>query len=105
MAAWGFFAISSIDNVVKPYLISRSSSLPLLLIVLGVFGGIVAFGFIGIFVGPPVLAVALTLIQLWTTRPGEVVRAPAGEVVRAPVGDVVRAPVGEVVRAPGSDSN
>jgi predicted PurR-regulated permease PerM len=97
MAAWGFFAISSIDNVVKPYLISRSSSLPLLLIVLGVFGGIVAFGFIGIFVGPPVLAVALTLIQLWTARPGEAVRAP--------VGDVVRAPVGEVVRAPGSESN
>jgi predicted PurR-regulated permease PerM len=97
MAAWGFFAISSIDNVVKPYLISRSSSLPLLLIVLGVFGGIVAFGFIGIFVGPPVLAVALTLIQLWTARPGEAVRAP--------VGDVVRAPVGEVVPAPGSESN
>jgi predicted PurR-regulated permease PerM len=79
MAVWGFFAISSIDNVIKPYFISRSSSLPLLLIVLGVFGGIVAFGFIGIFVGPPVLAVALTLVQLWTARPGDVVRAPGSD--------------------------
>lgn len=70
MAVWGFFAVSSIDNFLKPYLISRRSSLPILLIVFGVFGGIVAFGFIGIFIGPPVLAVGLTLVQLWTVRPG-----------------------------------
>ena len=68
MVVWGLLVISSIDNFVKPYLISRSSSLPLLLIVLGVFGGIIGFGFIGIFIGPPVLAVGLTLIQLWTSR-------------------------------------
>jgi predicted PurR-regulated permease PerM len=65
MLAWGFFAISSIDNFVKPFLISRSSSLPILLVVFGVFGGIFAFGFIGVFIGPPVLAVGLTLLQLW----------------------------------------
>ncbi len=68
MALWGLLAISTIDNFVKPYLISRSSDLPLLLIVLGVFGGVYAFGFIGIFIGPPVLAVGLTLVQLWTAR-------------------------------------
>jgi predicted PurR-regulated permease PerM len=68
MIVYGLLVISSIDNFVKPYLISRSSSLPLLLIVLGVFGGIVAFGFIGIFIGPPMLAVGLTLIQLWTSK-------------------------------------
>ena len=65
MVAWGLFVISSIDNFIKPYLISRASSLPLLLILLGVFGGIVAYGFIGIFIGPPMLAVGLTLVQLW----------------------------------------
>jgi len=65
MVAWGLFAISSIDNFIKPYLISRASSLPLLLILLGVFGGIVAYGFIGIFIGPPMLAIGLTLMQLW----------------------------------------
>ncbi len=68
MALWGFLAISTIDNLVKPYLISRSSNLPLLLIVLGVFGGVIAFGFIGLFIGPPVLAVGLTLVQLWIAR-------------------------------------
>ncbi|WP_374568325.1 AI-2E family transporter [Ideonella sp.] len=67
MLAWGLLAVSSIDNVVKPYLISRASSLPLLLILLGVFGGIVAYGFIGIFIGPPMLAIGLTLVQLWST--------------------------------------
>jgi predicted PurR-regulated permease PerM len=72
MALWGLLAISTIDNLVKPYLISRSSHLPLLLIVLGVFGGVVAFGFIGLFIGPPVLAVGLTLIQLWSVRRPEV---------------------------------
>ncbi len=68
MVAWGVLVISSIDNFVKPYLISRSSSLPILLIVFGVFGGIIAFGFIGVFIGPPVLAVGLTLVQFWAAR-------------------------------------
>lgn len=68
MVLWGFLAISSIDNLVKPYLISRSSKLPMLLIVLGVFGGVIAFGFIGLFIGPPVLAVGLTLVQFWISH-------------------------------------
>lgn len=68
MALWGLLAISTIDNVVKPYLISRSSHLPLLLIILGVFGGVIAFGFIGLFIGPPVLAIGLTLVQFWIAR-------------------------------------
>lgn len=68
MALWGLLVISSIDNFVKPYLISRSSDLPLLLIVLGVFGGVFAFGFIGLFIGPPLLAVGLKLVQLWIAR-------------------------------------
>ena len=69
MALWGLLAISTIDNVVKPYLLSRSSRLPILLIVLGVLGGVIAFGFIGLFIGPPALAVGLTLIQFWIARP------------------------------------
>jgi len=65
MFLWGLLAISTIDNLVKPYLISRSSDLPLLLVVLGVFGGVIAFGFIGLFIGPPMLAVGLTLVRFW----------------------------------------
>ena len=66
---WGVLVISSIDNVVRPYLISRGSSLSFLLTFLGVTGGIVAYGFIGIFIGPAILAVGVTLVQLWTAQP------------------------------------
>ena len=79
MFLWGLLLISSIDNFVKPYLISRSSNLPLLLIVLGVFGGVIAFGFIGVFIGPPVLAVGLTLMQLWIDRSGEADAVPPAQ--------------------------
>ncbi len=65
LALYGLLAISTVDNVIKPLLISHSSHLPLLLVVLGVLGGAVAFGFIGIFLGPTLLAVGLTLISHW----------------------------------------
>ncbi|MEO8384513.1 MAG: AI-2E family transporter [Betaproteobacteria bacterium] len=71
MAVWGLLVISTVDNVLKPYLISRASKLPFLIIVLGVFGGVVAFGFIGVFIGPPVLAVGLMLLKLWIDGPTE----------------------------------
>jgi predicted PurR-regulated permease PerM len=63
LAFYGLLAISSIDNLVKPILISHSSHQPLLLVVLGVLGGAFAFGFIGIFLGPTLLAVGLTLVS------------------------------------------
>ena len=66
MAIWGLFAISSVDNLVKPILISRTASLPILLIALGVFGGVLAFGFVGIFLGPTLLALALALTDKYT---------------------------------------
>ncbi len=62
---YGLLAISSVDNLIKPILISHSSRLPMLLVVLGVLGGAIAFGFIGIFLGPTLLAVGLTLITHW----------------------------------------
>jgi predicted PurR-regulated permease PerM len=65
MGLWGFFIVSGVDNILKPWLISRESRLPLLLVFLGVLGGIIAFGFIGIFLGPTLLAVGYTLLQQW----------------------------------------
>ncbi|MDV3239118.1 MAG: AI-2E family transporter [Gammaproteobacteria bacterium] len=62
---YGLTAISSIDNIVKPYLISRGGSLPLLLVFMGVLGGVLAFGFIGVFLGPVILAVAYALLSEW----------------------------------------
>lgn len=65
MVVYGTFVISSVDNFVKPILMSRAGGLSMLLIVLGVFGGVVAFGFIGIFVGPALLAVTWSLLNAW----------------------------------------
>jgi predicted PurR-regulated permease PerM len=53
------------DNIVRPLLISRGSAMPLTLIILGVFGGIIAFGFLGLFIGPALLAVGYGLLKVW----------------------------------------
>jgi predicted PurR-regulated permease PerM len=57
--------IGTIDNVLRPLLIKMGADLPLLLILAGVIGGLFAFGLVGIFVGPVVLAVAWTLMADW----------------------------------------
>ncbi|WP_407310542.1 AI-2E family transporter [Pseudomonas sp. nanlin1] len=66
LGLWGTFIISGVDNVLKPYLISRGGNLPLVIVLLGVFGGLLAFGFIGLFIGPTLLAVAYSLLLDWT---------------------------------------
>ncbi|HEY0551988.1 MAG TPA: AI-2E family transporter [Verrucomicrobiae bacterium] len=67
MIIWGI-GVSSIDNFVKPWLISRGSTMPFLLILFGVLGGAIAFGFIGVFLGPTLLAVGYRIIQEWLAR-------------------------------------
>ncbi len=68
---WGTFllfwtiVVGTMDNFLRPILIRKGADLPLLLIFAGVVGGLIAFGLIGIFVGPVVLAVAHTLITAW----------------------------------------
>jgi predicted PurR-regulated permease PerM len=71
MAVWGFFGISGIDNIIKPYLISRGSRLPFILTLLGVLGGALAFGFIGVFLGPLLLALGYRLLQEWVATEHE----------------------------------
>jgi predicted PurR-regulated permease PerM len=68
---WGIFllvwgvGVSSLDNFVKPWLISQGSDMPFILIFFGVIGGALAFGFIGVFLGPTLLAVGYRLTQEW----------------------------------------
>lgn len=66
MLVWGLVLISGVDNIIKPMLISRGSSLPFLLVLLGVLGGVIAFGFVGLFIGPTLLAVGYSLMRDWT---------------------------------------
>lgn len=68
LLVWGFFVISGVDNILKPYLISRGGNLPLIVVLFGVFGGILAFGFMGLFLGPTLLAVAYSLLSDWVAQ-------------------------------------
>ncbi len=70
LIAWGALVVSSVDNVLKPMIISRGSDLPFILVLLGVFGGVVAFGFIGVFLGPVLLALGFALVKEWA-NPGD----------------------------------
>jgi len=66
MLAWGGGVISMSDNFVRPYFIARGAKLPFLLTMLGVLGGALAFGLLGVFVGPVLLAVGFTLVSEWS---------------------------------------
>jgi predicted PurR-regulated permease PerM len=75
-ALWGtillvvsIFAIA-IDNVIRPLLIRKGVDLPLVMIFAGVLGGLVAFGILGLFIGPVVLAVSYTLLETWVLGDG-----------------------------------
>lgn len=66
MLFWGL-GVSSIDNIIKPWLISKGSDMPFILIFMGVLGGALTFGFIGVFLGPTLLAVGYRIVQEWAT--------------------------------------
>src|SRR6266850_1515187 len=70
-SAWGTFllvctlVVGSLDNILRPILMRKGAHLPLVLLLAGVIGGLIAFGLVGIFLGPVVLAVGYTLLQSW----------------------------------------
>jgi predicted PurR-regulated permease PerM len=65
LAIYGVGAISGSDSLIRPWFISRGAQLPFLLTVLGVLGGAVAFGLLGIFLGPVLLGIGFTLVNEW----------------------------------------
>jgi predicted PurR-regulated permease PerM len=73
VVVWSLAAGLVSDNVLRPYLISRGSELPLILILFGVVGGAVAFGVLGLFLGPTLLAVGYELIREWNAVDGRAV--------------------------------
>lgn len=59
-------AVSALDNVLRPLVMARGLSVPMLVILVGVLGGIIAHGIIGLFVGPVVLSIVWQLLINWT---------------------------------------
>jgi predicted PurR-regulated permease PerM len=66
MVLWGL-VVGNVDNFVKPWLISQGSDMPFILVFFGVLGGALAFGFIGVFLGPTLLAVGWRLVEEWAS--------------------------------------
>ena len=65
LAIWGSIIISGSDNIIRPWFIARGAQMPFLTTVLGVLGGALAFGLLGIFVGPVLLGLGYTLVKEW----------------------------------------
>lgn len=63
---WSVVLVGNIDSVIKPLFVSRGTDLPLLIILIGILGGAIAIGFIGLFLGPTILAVLYALMREWS---------------------------------------
>jgi predicted PurR-regulated permease PerM len=62
---WGTVGVSWVDNLIRPMVISSATQIPFLLVMFGVLGGVAAFGLVGLFVGPVVLAIMMAVWREW----------------------------------------
>jgi P-type Ca2+ transporter type 2C len=65
---WGVLAISTVDNFIRPLVISGAGHIPFLVVLFGVFGGLSAFGAVGLFLGPVILSVLLAVWRTWLAQ-------------------------------------
>ena len=75
LLAWGVLIVHPTDNILRPLLISGATDVPMAVVFIGVMGGLLAFGLIGLFLGPLILSVLLAIWREWLAedRPGNVV--------------------------------
>lgn len=76
LALWGGLVISWVDNLIRPIVISGATKIPFIIIFIGVLGGLTAFGFVGLFIGPVVLAIALAVWREWLSEYRHEIFAP-----------------------------
>ena len=86
MLVWSIF-VMGMDGFLRPVLIRRNANLPLLLIFAGVIGGLIAFGVIGLFIGPVLLAVCYTLMTAWVDENAPVENSKSAETAPVPTKD------------------
>lgn len=65
LAVWGLGVVSTVDNFLKPYFISEKAKMSTLLVFLGAFGGLAAWGFLGIFLGPLILSLFVFFLDTY----------------------------------------
>jgi predicted PurR-regulated permease PerM len=71
LLVWGTIVVSWIDNIVRPFVISRETRIPFLLVMFGVIGGVTAFGLVGLFIGPVILAILIAIWREWLIESGQ----------------------------------
>jgi predicted PurR-regulated permease PerM len=69
LALWALLIVASMDNLLRPILISERGRISFLLVFLGVLGGLAAFGLVGLFIGPVLLSVSFTLLNEFSRMP------------------------------------
>lgn len=67
---WGTLVVSWVDNLIRPLVISSAAQIPFLLVMFGVLGGLAAFGLVGMFVGPVIIAVLMAVWREWLEERG-----------------------------------
>ena len=65
MIGWGVGVVTMVDNILRPLLIGKGAQLPVLFLFFSIVGGLAAYGMIGIFLGPILLAILITAIQIY----------------------------------------
>ena len=68
LGLWGILVISWVDNLIRPIVISGATKIPFIIIFIGVLRGLTAFGFVGLFIGPVVLAIGLAVWREWISQ-------------------------------------
>lgn len=86
LGLWGILVISWVDNLIRPIVISGATKIPFIIIFIGVLGGLTAFGFVGLFIGPVVLAIGLAVWREWISQHKNEIFAPKDAVVLVEVG-------------------
>ena len=81
LALWGIFVISWVDNLIRPIVISGATKIPFIIIFIGVLGGLTAFGFVGLFIGPVVLAIGLAVWREWISQHKNEIFAPKNNLI------------------------
>ena len=76
LAVWGTLVISWVDNLIRPMVISGATKIPFIIIFIGVLGGLTAFGFVGLFIGPVVLAIGLAVWREWISQHKDEIFSP-----------------------------
>lgn len=77
LALWGALAVSTVDNLIKPLFIGGRAKLPTFLLLIAMLGGLKVYGFLGVFLGPVILAILFTFIdiyrEVWHPAPADAV--------------------------------